>query len=210
MMTGKILIAGATILAALTAVPGFSGEWEALSEEERRKLDNGEILCRTVTTDAGEGKIEGTMQSMVKIDASLDKCWELFTQFEKHNEFLPKQTDSIVVEEKSRSVFVLKKFIIFGRNVDYVIHYRIDAEGHRIDYELDRSRPHDIEDAAGYFLFEEISPDACLMAYGITRLDTGMPVPGLLQRLLQKRDLPGVVENVKKRIESGGRWQKDG
>ena len=209
-MTGKIFIAVASIVAALAAAPAFAGEWETLGEDEKRQLQGGEILCRTVARDVGEGKIEGYMQSIVKIDASLDRSWELFTQFERHSEFLPRQTGSVVVEKTPRSVFVLKKFSFFGRKVDYVIEYRIDAEGHRIDYELDRSRPHDIEDAAGYFVFEAISPDTSLMAYGITRLDTGMPIPGFIQKHLQKRDLPGVVENVKKRIESGGTWKKDG
>jgi len=183
-------------------------EWEKLSLQEKKELIGGKVIYKSIKYTDSEGKIKGYGQSMVIINAPIDKCWKIFTQFDKQQEYFPRKTASVILEQKPDFALVLKRFKFFGFTVEYTIKYKIDEKNYRIDFELDPSHPHDIKDTAGFFLFEKISEQKTLFVYGVTKLDTGLKVPSFIQNYLQKRDLPAVAENVRKRIESDGEWKK--
>jgi hypothetical protein len=145
---------------------------------------------------------------MALIKAPIDQCWEIFNRFEQQPEYWPRKTASIVIDSKPGFALVQKKFKFYWATIGYVVRYQIDANNHRIDYSIDPTRPHDIKDTAGFFIFEKVGPDQTLFTYAVTRLDTGISLPSFIQEYMQKRDLPAVAENVKKKIESGGTWKK--
>jgi hypothetical protein len=70
------------------------------------------------------------------------------------------------------------------------------------------SYPHDLNDFKGYYFFEEIEENKTLITYVVGSVDVGLPVPDFIMKALSSQDLPGIVENVKKRFESDGQWQK--
>jgi|YelNatPaOPRAMG01_1025707.scaffolds.fasta_scaffold132013_1 uncharacterized protein YndB with AHSA1/START domain len=187
----------------------FSEEWNKLSPLEKEKLQKGEVIYKSVKTADAEGKISGYGQSMAIIKSPIDKCWQIFTQFDKQAEYFPRKTVSQVIEQKPGFALVQKEFKFFGVRVRYVNQYKIDEKNYRIDFEMDKSKPHDIKDTAGFFLFEKLGSNQTLFVYGVTRTDTGIAMPGFVQEYIAKRDLPAVAENVRKRIESGGAWKKD-
>jgi hypothetical protein len=197
------------MVVTLFAAAVSAGEWENLTEEQRQKLLNGEVIYQSIKNVDERGALKGSGQSMVLVNAPIDKCWEIFTQFNKQQEYWPRKTGSGVLEQGPGFALVLKQFKFAGAKVSYVVKYLIDEENHSIDYEIDKSRPHDIKDAAGSFCFEKIDSDTTLFIYQVTRMDTGIFVPEFIREALQKRDLPAVAENVKKRIESGGTWKKN-
>lgn len=183
-------------------------EWNKLSSKEKARLLQGEVIYQSVKTTDADGKISGYGQSLVLIKAPIEKCWEIFTQFEKQQEYFPRKTASIVLEQKPGFALVQKEFKFFGVKIKYVNQYRIDEKNFRIDFQIDQSKPHDIKDTAGFFLFEKIAENQTLFVYGVTKVDTGISMPDFVQEYLQKKDLPAVAENVRKRIESNGIWKK--
>ena len=195
-------------LIGFTYPPVFASEWNKLTKEEKQRLLNGETIYKSVKFTDAEGKTHGFGQAMVIINAPIKKCWEIFTQFDRQQEYFPRKTASVVIKQKPDFALVFKQFKFFGVKIEYTIKYKIDAKNYRIDFGLDPSRSHDIKDTAGFFLFEKITPQKTLFIYGVTKLDTGIKIPSFIQNYLQKKDLPKVVENVKKRIESGGKWKK--
>ena len=183
-------------------------EWKKLSPREKKELESGKVIYKSVKYTAPEGKIKGYGESIAIINAPIEKCWEIFTKFDQQQEYFPRKTASIILKQKPGFALVLKRFKFFGFTVEYAIKYQIDPQNYRIDFELDPSQPHDIKDTAGFFLFEKLSGQKTLFIYGVTRLDTGIKVPSFIQKYLQKKDLPEVADNVRKRIESGGTWRK--
>jgi len=198
-----------TILVILASRQIQSSEWDKLSKEEKAKLFKGEIIYKSVKTADAAGKISGCGQSMALIQAPIDKCWEIFTRFDKQQEYFPRKTASLVIDQKPGFALVQKKFRFYWVDIEYWNKYQIDQQNYRIDFSIDQSKPHDLKDSAGFFLFEKISPDQTLFTYGVTRLDTGLSLPSFVQEYMQKRDLPAVAGNVRKRIESGGTWKKE-
>ncbi len=83
-----------------------------------------------------------------------------------------------------------------------------DKARYRVDFYLDPSYDHDIHDSAGYFYWEKIDDKSSLITYAVTKLDVGIPVPRFIVKALSSRDLPGILENLKKRIESNAKWRK--
>jgi len=196
------------LLAVLAPLAARSQEFGKLSREEKEKILKGEVIYKSVKAADSKGNISGYGQSMALIKAPIDKCWEIFTQYDKQQEYFPRKTESVVLEQKPGLVLVRKKFKFYWVSIGYVNRYQVDAKNYRIDFSIDPSQPHDIKDSAGFFLFEKIAPDQTLFTYGVTRLDTGIAMPSFVQEYMQKKDLPAVAENIRKRIESGGTWKK--
>jgi hypothetical protein len=197
------------LLAFMAPLAAWTSELDKLSKEEKEKVQKGEVIYKSVKTADASGKISGYGQSMALIKAPIDKCWQIFTQYDKQQEYFPRKTESVVVEQKPGVVLVRKNFKFYWVNIGYTNRYQVDAKNYRIDYSIDPGKPHDVKDSAGFFLFEKIAPDQTLFTYAVTRLDTGIAMPSFVQEYMQKKDLPAVAENVRKRIESGGTWKKE-
>jgi hypothetical protein len=46
------------------------------------------------------------------------------------------------------------------------------------------------------------------MTYVVGSVDVGLPAPEFILKALSSRDLPGIAANVKKLLESDGKWKK--
>jgi len=205
----RALLKIAVMLAAVGAFAAQGQEWSKFTDAEQKSLLRGEVVYKSIKTTDSEGKLSGYGQSMVLVNATPEKAWEIFTQFDKQAEYFPRKTVSAVLDSKPGFALVQKKFKFYWVTIAYVNQYRIDAKNHRIDFAIDQSKPHDIKDSAGFFLFEKVEPQKTLFIYGVTRLSTGIAMPAVVQEYMQKKDLPAVADNVRKRIESNGTWKKE-
>jgi hypothetical protein len=205
----RFLAFSVVIALVLIFAPAWAGEWEKLTDEERQNLLSGEVVYRSVKTKVDKDKHKGHGVSMILVNAPVDECWRIFTEWNKHQEFIPGKTGSAVIEERPEYILCLKQFRFFGVPTQFTVRYYVDVERRRIDFELDPDWAHDIKHTAGWFIFEQIEPGTTLFIYEVTNLDPGIVVPPRIMDFLQKRALPAVSENTKKRIESGGKWKKD-
>ena len=153
------------------------------------------------TSDQGQG------QAMIVINAGADECFKIFRRLDEQREYFPRKTRSEAIKEEGGRVWLRNEFDFYVAKVEYTSVYTIDPAARRFDFEMDKSYPHSINESAGYFLFEPIDATHTLFTYAATRLDTGAKVPAFVQQYITSRDLPAQAVNVKKRIESGGKWK---
>lgn len=195
------------------AMAAFSGDEKSIlgrfTPEEQKKLIAGEAVFKHVQEKGPDGKMHGHGESYALIDASVEQSWKIFCEFDKHHLYFPRKKKSEVVKRWDNKALVYKEFDFYVTTIEYTILYTLDTKNHRLDFKLDKDYKHDIEDAAGYFLFEKLGEKRTLVTYAATKVETGVKVPGFIQEYITSRDLPAVVMNVKKRIESGGKWTKD-
>jgi len=182
---------------------------EKLTKSERKQLESGKVVFRSVKSKTPDGELVGSGQAMAYIKAPIDRCWEIFCHFEKSHEYFPHQFYTEVLEFSPTSVLVKKKFFFFIKKINYYVRYDLDPANYRIDYRMEKGRENDIKDTAGYFIFEKVDDNTTLFVFTVTMLETGYAVPYFIEKPLTQRSLPGQVENVRKRIESGGVWKKD-
>ncbi len=158
-------------------------------------------------TDSGDKAQSGYGRAMIIIAAPANTCFDIFSRLEEQTEYFPHKTGSKIVNTDGNTVWLQNKFYFYIAEVFYTSKYTIDRQKLRFDFEMDKGYPHDLKESSGYFLFEPIDRNRTLFTYGVTKLDTGVPVPNLITEFLSSRDLPAEVTNVKKRIESGGKWK---
>lgn len=202
---GLMLIAAAPAPApAPAAAPSPLDRFNA---EQKKQLLAGEAVYMTVKSNEG-GVTKGHGQSSVIVKAPISDCFRIFTDFNSQVKYFPRKTKSKVIKTAGNVYTVEKAFNFYGFTVEYVMKYTVDAKNYTVNYQLDPNYPHDIEDTAGYFKFERIDDQRTLFTYAVLKLSTGVAVPGFIQEYLSSKDLPAVVVNAKKRIESKGTWVK--
>lgn len=179
------------------------------SKEERDKLLKGEPVYQHLKKENEKGEIEGYGQSAIIINQPADKSFQIFCEFDKHQLYFPRKKKSEVIKSWDNKALVHKVFGFYVVDVEYTVLYTVDPEKRRVDYKLDKDYPHDLEEVEGFFRFEKIDEKRTLFIYAATKVETGLKVPGFIQDYLTSRDLPQVARSVKKRVESGGKWQKE-
>jgi len=185
-----------------------SGPLARFSPEQREKLLAGEAIYEYVIQDGTSSSPSGYGKASVLVKAPADRCFQSFCEFDKHAQYFPHMTASRVVASEGDFLILYKELSFTVKTVKYYIRYKVDPAAHRVDFEMDQSRPLDIKDSGGYFHFIAVSPDTTLFDYALTKAEPGMAVPGFISRYLTSQDLPRVVANFKQWLESGGTWKK--
>jgi hypothetical protein len=182
---------------------------DRFSPEQQAKVKAGEAVYQHGQSVGMDGKTTGHGESHVLINKRASECFRVFLEFDKHQLYFPRKKASEVVKAWDDKALVHKVFDFYVVEVEYAVLCAIDSKNRRVDFQLDTKYKHDIEDTAGYFLFEPVDDKTTLFTYAATKVQTGLKVPFSIQNYLTSRDLPDVVANVKMRIESGGTWTKD-
>lgn len=214
-----LLAAGLAVVAMIAA--GSEGEGPGddkaaektvlarFTAEERKRLGAGETVFRYVEARDEEGKTQGHAWASVVIDAPVDRCFKIFREFDQHHLYIPRKQKSEIIKTWENKTLVHNEFDFYLITIEYTSLFTVDEKNHRVDYDMDPDYKHDINDTEGYFHFERIDGERTLLTYAVTRVDTGLRAPAFVMEYLTSRDLPNVVINVKKRIESGGKWSKE-
>lgn len=202
------------ILAALTFVSAEVKDKSPLdrfSREQKEKLLKGLVVYQYTAYEEEERNKQGLGfgQAHIIVNKPIDVCWSTMTNFAKKKEYFPRVAASDVVKKQDNKIWV-REVLDFGiAKIEYVMLENLDPPKYRVDYNIDFNYKHDLKDSYGFWYWEKIDDQTSLLNYAVAKVDVGIPVPQYIVKALSSRDLPGVVENVKKRIESNGNWKKD-
>ena len=191
--------------AAVTQAPSAL---DRFSPEQREQLLKGKAVYEYIVDSENKGSTSGQCKASILIKVPVDDCFNKFAEIEKHKLYFPRKTVSDVVEVRDNKTLAYKELDFSLKTIKYHILYTINPEAHRIDFELDKSHPSDLKESEGFFQFFAIDGNTTLFDYGITNAEANVKVPGFLRRYMTSKDLPKVVTNYKKWVESGGTWKK--
>jgi len=185
---------------------------DRFSREQRIKLMAGEVVYEYINYEGREKKEKGIGhgQAYVIVNKPVYVCWSIMTEFDRKKEYYPRVVSSDVVKREENKAWV-REVLGFGiADIEYVMVQNMDPEKHRVDYYLDPAYKHDLKDTHGFWYWEKINDTSSLLTYAVTKADVGIPAPEFIVKALSSRDLPGIAGNLKKRIESDGKWRKSG
>jgi len=206
-------LALALMLAALglgTAGVDGPSPLDRFSREQKQRLRAGEVVFEYINYQGREKERNGIGygQAHVVVNKPVEVCWSIMTDFGNKKEYFPRLVVSEVVKRKPNHTWV-REVIDFGvAELEYVMVQKTDPKNFRSDFSLDPAYPHDLKDTRGFWYWEKINDRSSLLTYAVTKADVGVPVPEFIVKALSSRDLPGIAENLKKRIESDGKWRK--
>ena len=192
----------------ISSLWGMDSPLDRFTKAEREKLLAGEVLFQYVTSDGSEEKGLGHGEAYAVINRPIEECFRIMTDVKNKYLFFPRVIESRVIKSDGNRIWEQEVLDFKIRKIKYVLLITLTPEHYRLDFRLDPNYPHSLKHTGGYRYFEKLNEKSALLTYAVTRVDVGIPVPGFIRKALSSRDLPGVVRNLKKRIESGGTWTK--
>lgn len=138
-------------LVCLSAVSLVASAQDALTPRERHRLDEGELVRRPRTTRAGRFRyIGGT--SWLRVRAPRREVWRVIDDVTRYPRLLPGVVEAREIERRpGRRLVYLRHRYAFVQTSYYAV-VRPDPERYTIDFELDRTRPHDVRAGRGFLM----------------------------------------------------------
>lgn len=193
-------------IAAVLAVCTASGVARAdgLAPDETARLWRGETVAREQTLNRGSRRYVGGVAYTI-IDAAQGDLGAVLGDVSAWRRFLPKTRDAQRVGAAGDDALVQITHGSALVQVGYTLRVHRDERGVR--FWMDPGRPHDIEDAWGFFRSEPLADGRTLVTYGIL-IDMGA---GILRDMFEDRvrelalEVPDHVRDVVLRLQARGR-----
>lgn len=182
--------------------------YKGLTPDGIAKIKKGEILILK-NIEAGASP-SGMIEAAIIFNQPIDKVWELLvTKCDEQNKFLPYLEKSTLLKKEGNHMFIDFYLKIMNVGMDYRVDHIIEKDKYYFHWALDPSYKNKLKTLKGYWRFYYIDDTHTLARYG-TWFEIGIGVPEFVQSFLIKRDLPESLNNVKKFVDSGGKWRKPG
>lgn len=195
--------------AVLTPTPTPSSPLDRFTDEQKQLLADGEVAFDYVKYDDPEKEGLGHGIAYTVILKPIDACYAVLSDLSKKVEYFPRNVESDILKKEENRIWLKETLDYTLADVEYVLIFSLDPAGHRATFRLDKEYPHDLVDTEGYWTLEQIDEERTLLTYAILKADVGIPVPEFVVKMISSSDLPDIARNIKKRVESDGRWKDD-
>jgi hypothetical protein len=189
--------------AALAAIPQ-TARADGLEASERSRLMRGETVARTQELARGARRYVGGVTYTI-VDGSPDEVGAVLDDVSAWRRFLPRTRNAERVGAAGDDPLVRVTHGSALVRVAYTL--RVHRDGRVVRFWMDPSRPHDIEDAWGFFRSEALPDGRTLVTYGIL-IDMG---DGILRDMFEPRvrelalEVPDHVRDVLTERQAHGR-----
>ncbi len=174
----------------------------AFTATERAALDRGELVRRPHVSNTREPWVGGT--SFQVVDRPVAEVWRALNDLPAYRHMLPGTalTRDDGLDRGARILYIEQSQM--GVMAAYSLRLRHDASARRVTFELDRDRPHDVEDARGFLEIRSYQRTRTVLTWAL-RAVLGMGamesmVVGLIDPWLLR-----VPETTKQYLEGWGR-----
>lgn len=200
-----MVVALSIILVGFRAGSGVQAEADRrMSRAERAALAAGELVVRPRQEQRGAHALMGGSSWQV-IDAPPAVVFQALLDTERYHRMLPQVSEARLVPGHSR-----RRRTVFFRHaagpveVSYFANLRVWPARRELRFSLDRTRPHGLRAAFGFYTVRAFRGGRSLLAYGVMA-DLG---PGLLRALVRDSVHEWMLKTpmtIKHFVESGGR-----
>ena len=182
-----------------------------LTAKQLKKIEQKKrVIVREERFKDKDGKDQARGMAIAIIRKPWTDVWDILTNYDKQPEYMPRLTKCRVDKKDGNTWYVFHKLKVLFVGIEYTLKMTLNREKRRIHWEVAKDLPHDIAETIGSWEFFPHGPQGkhTLVAYRIF-LDSGRMIPQSVQNMLTKKDLPGVLRSLRRRVETGGKWQKD-
>lgn len=175
-------LAGAVLASSLALAPAGAQEQRGFTAEERRRLDDGELVVRPVARRRGALRLIGGSSWQV-IDLPPEVTWRALCDAGSYDRMLPAAQETRVVAHRPGQRVVRVSHAVGFVSARYHLRMRYDHERRDISFSLDERRPNDLRAAWGFLSVApfEGDPERSLVSYGVMADLGGGVLGGILR-----------------------------
>lgn len=178
-----------------------------LTPKNLSKLEAGQTVFVNDTEKDASGQVKGQGIAMVLINSPAKDVWDTLTDYSSYPQFMPKISMVKVHNRKGNDVWVEFNLKILFKNIRFNTIRTQDKKAGTLVWKMDTSKKNDIKDTHGGWMIRPHGKTKSIVLYTVN-VDSGFKVPQKIQDMIAKKDLPGVVQAVKMRVESKGTYKK--
>ncbi len=201
-----IVQAGATVTpdAAVSCV-ACRANFEALRADytavDWKALTGGEIVTSKKNAPGPEGRVLSNIESAAILPYAAPRIWEVLVDFESRPKYIPGTKEVRILRVDGNRVWLFEHLRIFLVNIRYQVIDTLDPEHGTLTWVLDKSAPHDIADTTGSWCLVPLPEGQRTLARYRVWIDSGQPVPRLIEDFLTWRSLPKLVGGLRTELQ---------
>ncbi len=173
----------------------------AYSPEAWRRLEAGEVLTaadRLAEVDRGARR---ALTGTALVPAPPERVWAVLTDWESYPGFMPNVAETKLRRVEGSRAWIAQHLRVFFTSIRYGSVWTMEPELGVARFALDPTLPHDIAANEGSWRLSPVERgEATLLEYS-AHVDTGRPVPRLVEELLVRRSLPRVLRGVRHEVQ---------
>jgi len=175
-----------------------------LTADELRRLAAGELVERRLVREQGDRRLLGGTSWQV-IDAEPAVVWEALLDTPYYPRMLPQVTEARVVSDGGarRTLFVRHGSGL--TQTSYYLDVQLDRRLHDMNFRINKSRPHGVRAAWGFYAVRSYAEGRTLLVYGVMA-DIGNGLGSMLLRGSVHEWMMKVPWMVKRFVEGSGRY----
>lgn len=183
------------------------GPLSPFNDQQLKNLQAGEPICKYLKKEDGS-VTAGNGECSIIINAPIDRCFEILSKIDLQVHYVPNKVQSNIVNRSGDKLLISNEYRQYGITLKYHSIYTINNNKYLLEWEIDKSKPHDVDENTGFYQLEKIDEKTTLLTYGSTKLVVGIKVPEAVTKFLLGKSLPAMATNIKKYIESNGKWRQ--
>ncbi len=176
-------LVAASLACLALVVPALAQQTErGFSADERRRLEEGELVARPVARRRGALRLIGGSSWQV-VDQPPEVTWRALCDAPSYRHMLPAAQEARVVSHRPGQRVVRVSHAVGFVSARYHLRMRYDHDRRDVSFSLDEQRPNDLRAAWGFLSvapFED-DPSRSLVSYGVMA-DVGGGVLGGIMR----------------------------
>jgi ribosome-associated toxin RatA of RatAB toxin-antitoxin module len=170
-----------------------AADWNALTR--------GEIVTAKKNMPGSDDAVLSNIESSALLPYPAPQIWEVLVDFESRPKYIPGTKEVRILRVDGNRVWLAEHLRIFLVNIRYQVIDTLDPEHGALTWVLDKSAPHDIADTMGSWQLAPVSErQQTLVRYRVW-IDSGQPVPRLIEEFLTWRSLPKLVGGLRTEVQ---------
>ena len=172
---------------------------ETFTDAEWERLLEGKVVTGEVREDSkGKGE-RRTVTAAAILHAAPEQIWSVLTDWESYPSFMPNTKETRLRRLDGRRAWLSQHLEVFWADIRYGMVWTMEPEQGLARFAIDPNVPHDIAATLGSWRLAPLSAESTLVRFRFW-IDTGMAVPGFVQRALTKRSLPKVIRGLRAEV----------
>lgn len=202
----RLAALAALLSASIPGAADAASSAEALLSAQPRELVTRLFQKKVVLLEDGPSHSTSLVQALVLFQKPRERTLRMLTQTARQSEFRPELESVEEVERMPHGTIEEQRMKIMFVKIAYRLHYRVDFEAARIEWNLDPRFDNALREVHGFWELHELDAGNTLARFG-TLVDVGPALPAFLQDWATRKNVPQTLDRTRRWVDSEGTWR---